>query len=215
MKSLLAACLVIALGEAKSQANPLVIDDSQRSTVMTAEEVTVLVRPGISTVSGTFTFKEGPDQWPKVKDTHVLLFVPVFELRGAEKVPAPQVKVNGVAIPEQHRNDLTLADSPALISVNLPKNFYMVAHEYAVPLRVIGRTFSVSLTYEQRNFPGEVAAYLPIKPPATGGKIIFKAAEKHVLKPFSARRFWHPSFASLEFTPEDRQLLQVKCVKGK
>ncbi len=182
---------------------------------MTSEDVTVLVGSEVSFVTGSYTFTQGQDDWPYRKDTHVLIHVPVFEKRNSCARSAPKVSVNGVKIPEQKWRDLPLADTPSQEGIQIPKEFYMAVHQYVVPLKLIGRTFSVSITYEQDNFPGQIAAYLPIKPPPTRGQIIFKAAEGWSLKPFRARRFWHPSFGSLSFTPEDRKLIQVKCVEVK
>jgi hypothetical protein len=68
--------------------------------------------------------------------------------------------------------------------------------------------------YSQANFPGHVAAYLPINPPtkAGSGRVTFVAQPGYALKPFAARSFWNPAFSSFSYVPKDRELLRVKCV---
>jgi len=208
-------CALLLIGPAKPiPANPLAIDGSQRPIEMIAEQVNISVGPKLSHVHGIYKFRQKNTPNGSETHTHVLIYVPVFLSSKAKTSEPPRVVVNGVQIQERQWNDITLSDDPSDLWYETVKHFPLKAYQYAVPLNLIQKTFSVSVSYQQINLPGSVAPYIPINPPQTCAQITFTAQSGYCLKPFDARRFWNPSYSSLSFPPKHRELLLVKCVKG-
>jgi hypothetical protein len=123
--------------------------------------------------------------------------------------------VNGKSIKERIWNDIMLGDDPTRPVAELPKSWRMHSYQYAIPLRLIGKVFSVSVSYDQQNLPGDLACYIPVNPPTRRDTavITFVAASGHALKPFDARFFLAPSYPTISVFPESYHLLRVKCVR--
>jgi hypothetical protein len=187
---------------------------------MIKEFVDISVADGQSTVKGRYTFRLGHDDWPEVKDTHVSIYIPVLSPPSPKTTEAPEVRVNGRRIKPFHRppvDDLPPADVPQLESRGLPHGWSIDLSEYRIPLRDIGPEFSLEASYPQPHLPGNIAAYLPVRPPKDPEQahIVFHTAAGYQLKPFSKRFFYQPSYATLDFFPKDGEIIRVKCVPNR
>ncbi|MGH8045704.1 MAG: hypothetical protein ACREKL_00535 [Chthoniobacterales bacterium] len=215
MKTLLVAASIV-LGATSLLANPVAIDSSRRPVTMTTEKVLITVSPGRSEVQGTYTFRQEKDDWPAEADTHVIIFVPVFESRRSDIPPAspPVITVGGKKFTGRFRDDIALDGTPCS-SVKLPKGWHMAIYEASVPLELIAQTFTIAVSYTQPHFEGDISGYVPIDPPKSKGAsvVTFRAAPGYALERVGARLFGQPSFPAIEFTPQDRQLIRVRCVK--
>jgi hypothetical protein len=84
---------ILGLLTAALSANPLAVDSARRPITMIAEKVTITVKPGVSVVTGNYTFRQCKDDMPQEKDTHALVFVPVLLPETAKGVTPPVVRV--------------------------------------------------------------------------------------------------------------------------
>lgn len=204
---------LIVFGQSFVIANPLAIDPRRRPITMIAEVVEINVRPTTSLVQSTYTFRQGKDDWPEDKDTHITLYVPVLANTKSKDAPeAPHVVVNSQRIPEYHHNDIQSADFPELSTKDLPRHWEVKVYEYRIPLGLVKSTFTIHLSYPQSNFPGNSVGYIPVHPPEdpTRAKVTFRTAPGTSLKPYQARSFYHPSYDTLSYTPEHDKHLRVQ-----
>lgn len=205
---------ILLCGLAQSGANPIAVDGTRRPISMIAEQVDVAVRKGSSLVRGVYTFQQEKDDWPQEKDTHVTFYIPVLVGPKAQPDSSPRVVARGRSYAPHIRNDLSLGDYPDFTPRGLPHGWDMQVYECEIPLAALKNPFTVTVSYTQPHFPGNVAGYVPIKPPTKpgAGTITFRAEPGYSLKPFRSRFFFHPSYAKLDFVPENGELIRVQCV---
>lgn len=207
-----------------AQANPLAIDRAARPIRMVAEDVQVEVGEGLSRVKGSYVFQQGEDDWPAVRDTHVVIYVPVLlpadDRTYEENHGTPVVTAGGRRISTFIRNDLSTGNEPR--EVPLPKGWRMQIFECEVPLAGLGGNigspegdrgnFEVEVEYVQPHFAGNTSAYVPLAPPDKGGTIRFVAAPGRTLKPVGVLSGLAPARAEITVRPRDRKLIRVRVV---
>lgn len=193
-------------------ANPIVIVGDERPATMTSETVLVAVEPNVSTVVGTYKFRQEEDVWPKEKDTHVQVLVPVLLRESSESYlkayGAPFVMVRERKFRCEPWDDTAL---PAL-----PKGWSMRSFAAKIPLHLIAKNFSITVKYAQPNLPGKLAAYIPLLPPkekARGLVTFWSATPNYSLRPPGFFSMFTPKRPDLWYAPKDRQLLTAQLVK--
>jgi hypothetical protein len=197
-------------------ANPIAIDSSRRPISMISENVIIDVSSGSSRVHGTYTFRQEQDDWPEEADNHVIVFVPILlpDKPDEDRNDPPEVVVGNKRFRGQIRNDIALNDTPRS-DVKLPKGWRMAIYESSIPLKLLKQTFSVEVFYTQSHFDGDISGYVPINPPKSkeAAIITFRATSGFILKKTQMKLFGQPAKPAIKFTPEDRQLISVKCKK--
>ena len=196
-------------------ANPIAIVGDQRLIKMTAEDVVVTVSPKVSTVSGTYTFRQEKDLWPEEKDTHVLIYVPVLfpdNTEAPSKKSAPPMIWVGQ---RQFRCEPWSALSPPVGRDEMPKGWSFGVFWKEIPLHLVRENFTIVVKYVQPNFPGQRAGYIPMLPPedVAKGRITFRPADGYALRPAGFSAIFGPKSQEPSYHPKDRQLLTVKLVK--
>lgn len=203
-------------------ANPLAVDGQQRPVTMTGEKVTIEVGKNDSLVKGVYTFRQEKDDWPEERDTHVTIYVPVPV--PTKRVDAykrqygsPILTVGKRQIEEWRWNDISLANAPNSDGVVLPKGWSVAFYRYEIPLNILGKNFSVGVSYTQMNLPGDVSAYVPFNPPKESGSalITFRAEPGFALKPYNGRSLSKSASSTVKVVPEHKVLIRAKCVKLK
>lgn len=209
---LVGALALLSVGDGR--ANPIAIDSAARPIRMVAEDVRVEVGDGASRVKGRYRFRQGEDDWPAERDTHVVVYVPVLlpvkDDTYEEKHGTPVVTVGGRRISTFIRNDLSTGNEPR--EVPLPKGWGMRIFECEVPLKGLGEEFEVGVEYVQPHFAGNTSAYVPLAPPKEGGTIRFVAAPGRTLKPVGVLSGLAPARAEITVRPRDRKLIRVRVV---
>lgn len=199
------------------QANPIAINPSRRLVAMTAENVTITMQTGTSQVEGRYTFELQKDDWPQDADTHVIIFIPVLlpTDAGRQKDPAPRLRLGSRSFLGSIRNDLAPEGAPRSVE-GLPKGWFLCNYEVIIPRHLLKQAFTVEVSYSQPHFPGNICGYVPVNPPKSPGtsRIRFVAGTGVALKPLGWlwRLPWRSSAACLDFVPEDRRLICVRCV---
>ncbi|PTX98681.1 hypothetical protein DB345_02905 [Spartobacteria bacterium LR76] len=200
-------------------ANPIVVDPEQRLTTMLAEDVIITVDRDESSVSGRYVFLQQKDVWPEVRDSHVLIYIPVLLPKGGaaayeHRYGTPTVTVGGKTFPTKIGED-PYADLPP-IQGRLPKGWGFTIYEVNIPLSAVARKFEASIHYVQPNFPGHIAGYVPIHPPEPAGKsqIVFVPANGHALRPTGLLATFRRPVERIEFTPQNQKLVTARFVSG-
>ncbi|HSJ00848.1 MAG: hypothetical protein ACAI34_16975 [Verrucomicrobium sp.] len=216
---LLALCLLAT----QAVANPLMLDEGNKPVTMIHEDVTIAVGAGKSLVKGSYQFKFDVEGTPGRKDKeakHVTIFVPVFERykNSPESIEDPVIIIGKRTLRAKVWNDLALEGTP--MAPSLPPGWSMNAYVCEVPLRYLTKEFQMHLSYVQPHFEKDVVGYVPLRPPldSKASRIVFIADPGRTLRSKSRWAWLHKSKARLQFTPKDRELIQVKSLpapKGK
>jgi hypothetical protein len=199
------------------QANPIAIDPSRRLVAMTAENVTITMQTGASLVQGHYTFELQKDDWPEDADTHVIIFIPVLlpANAGRQKHSSPRLKLGSRSFLGSIRHDLAPQGAPRSVE-GMPKGWFLCNYEVIIPLHLLKQAFTVEVSYSQPHLPGNICGYVPMNPPKSPGasRIRFVAGTGVALKRqgWLWRLPWSSSAACLDFVPEDRRLICVRCV---
>ncbi|GAT34548.1 hypothetical protein TSACC_22973 [Terrimicrobium sacchariphilum] len=198
-------------------ANPIAIDSEQRLTTMLAEDVVITVDRDASSVSGRYVFQQQKDVWPEVRDSHVLICVPVLLPKGGaaayeHRYGTPTVTIGDRAFPTKAGENFYPDILPA--QVRLPKGWHFAVYEAKIPLSAVARKFDASIHYVQPNFPGHIAGYVPIHPPEPAGKskIVFVPANGHALRPAGFLATFRRPVERIEFTPQNQKLVTARFV---
>lgn len=211
---LLLLCFFAAFGVSRALANPIFIDDKRRPLTILSEKVAVTVGAGKSRVSGEFRIQQ---ETPFTREqTYATIFVPVLlpdtlpERQYQALYGVPRVEIAGRRFSTLAWNDTQLEGSPE--SARLPRGWRMETYVCDVPLRIVGETFEVKVSYIQPHFPNDVAAYIPIRPPrdAAASHVTFSAESGRELRQLS---FLSSRKSTLQFTPRDRRLIRVQSLK--
>ncbi|WP_265595652.1 hypothetical protein [Verrucomicrobium sp. BvORR106] len=202
--TLLALCLLTV----QATANPMVYDDGKLSSTMIHEDVTISVGAGKSQVKGIYRFKlDATSTGEKIsKDTLVKILVPVFEppKQIASSKVEPFITVGARIYRAKKWYGLAIP----------PPDWYLQTYVCEVPLRFLGNEFEATLSYVQPHFDGDIVRYLPLRPPldSQACRIVFIADEGRALRPKSRWAWLIKAKTRLQFTPKDREMIQVQSI---
>jgi hypothetical protein len=198
-------------------ANPIAIDSTRRSISLIAETVEIAVQPTHSIVSGTYSFRQGKDEYafPGEKADHITIEIPVM-IRGKPSFDSLK-SATAATVSIGKRVFRPTGSSSASALRGLPRGYTMCLVEFEVPLRAVAREFTAVIRYTQPHLPGGIAPYYPVRPPesiAAKSLVRYTAAAPASLALLSKRvKVVETSPTRIAVQPEDGKLILVRVNK--
>lgn len=223
--------LALVCASAAANANPVVLDpwrlfarqpySEMRSELaaMTEEDVRIKVGDGFSTVSGNHRFLLPPRTVfstigePDIFHVYIPVLLPTDGVNLYEKTHGlPSVGIEGLKLHVVRMPAPAAAELGKRLSrVRLPRGWHIQWYKAAVPVVMAAGDFRITTHYIQPHFRGNIAAYLPLRPPADSAKsqVVFEAADGGSLRAPGLLSFLSPPRERIAFRPLHRRLLQT------
>lgn len=208
---------IVAMPLIAAIANPIVVDPERRPITMLSEDVVITVDRDVSPVSGHYVFQQQKDIWPEVRDSHVLICVPVLLPKGGgaayeHRYGTPTATIGGKSFPTKASEDSYV--NSLSTQARLPNGWEFAVYEAKIPLSAVARKFEADIHYMQPNFPGHIAGYVPIHPPEPAGKskVVFVPANGRALRPTGFLATFRRPVERIAFSPQDQKLVTARFV---
>ncbi len=198
-------------------ANPIAIDSTRRTISLVAETVDIAVQSTHSVVSGTYSFRQGKDEYAFLgeKADHITIEVPII-VHGEQSFGSLKSST-AATVTVGKRVFRPTGSSGGGPLRGLPADWRLAFLEFEIPLRAVRSEFTAAIRYTQPHLPGGVSAYYPIRPPEapTSQSIVrYTAAEPTSLALVSKRlKVVETQPGRIAIQPEHNKLILVRATK--